>query len=766
LATQPHRRPQKPLRSVWRSDWRWLWIILVLKLMLGVLYVTLVPLWQIHEADFLKVPRIIRDYGRLPIPEDYPEGGFDTLNVNQPPLYYFLLLPIVQVFDDRTSIPPSRQPNAFCNTYNANLSSFAYDDRSASPAAGSNAMTYAARFLNLLLDCGAVVCTYLAARTLFRSSALIPALAAGLIAFEPTLVRLNGIVNNDTLLLFISALHLWFCARLMTSSKNRLWNSAAIIVIAVIAIQSKLHGWVMLAYGLGLIGIVLGRSQRRRLNRRSLRYAALAAAALVVVIGAILFVNQQQYGSIFGRYAWLDETIGQTLRSFSLENTAALTAATFVSTWQDYVGIVNELIPRAVFALVYSLIPAALFAGVILSAVWFAAKRRGDGLAAYALLAGYILVIILLVVFRGLINNQSTAFVNYMTLQAPMRYYMPALPAAAILLAAGAILGLQIVHRRLKTIAFAVPILWLILSGARLIDPIQQALFVQQARLSETQFAALEDVQQPPENLPPNSSFPELLGYRTSARADEGLIDLTLYVRADAPLQNNLMTQINLVDAQGRSQVCRFMPVEGLYSTVRWKPDEVVQLQAEIPNCAVNSAPPFNLALVWLPTSGENIDVQNGSEPIPLTSLTTPLTTAASCHPNSGVIDDSLQVLKLNSPAVASRGSVFVPSVNWLVLEQPERAVTRVYVLEHQQSGQQLLCAGVPRQGSYPFADWSYAETVFFDECILPIPADAETGLYTLSVGVQDQNGEWLPTIDANGQDSGGLIDVGTVEIS
>ena len=761
-------RPQAPERrhaiSFRRSDWRWLWIILAVKIVLGFLYVTQVPLWQIHEADFLKVPRIIRDFGRLPIPEDYPEGGFDTLNANQPPLYYFLLLPIVQVLDDRADIPPPVQANAFCNTYNENLTTFLYDDHNASPAAGSNAMTYAARFLNLLLDCGAVIFTFLTARTLFRSSTLIPALAAGMIAFEPTLVRLNGIINNDTLLLFISALHLWFCARLIAGLGKRLWNSVAIVVISVIAIQSKLHGWMMLAYGLALIGIVLAYSQRRRFNRRTLRYGLLAAVGLLIIIGAILFFNQQQYGSIFGRYAWLDETIGNTLRSFSLENTAALTIATIANTWQDYAGIAYELIPRVSVAAAYSLIPVVLFGGVVLSTVWLIVKRQRQTLGFYVLLAGYISAIVLLVIFRGLINNQSTEFINYMTLQAPVRYYMPALPSAAVLLAAGAILGFQIIHPKLKYAAFAVPILWLVLAGARLIDPIQQQRMVEQARLSQAQFAALEGVQTPMESNT-SSGFPEILGYRAEAQPDAGIIDLTLYARAVAPIENNLMVQVNLTGGQGRTQSCRFMPVQGLYSTLRWKPDEVVQLQAEIPNCAPAAQSPFDLSLTWLSTSGESISEQNRSETISITSISAPLAVAGQCQPSLGVIDDSLQVLKNNSPATAARDSVFVPSVNWLVLQQPTRAVTRVYVLEQQESGQQQVCASVPRQGSYPFEDWAYAEIVYFDECVLPIPADAETGSYRLLVGIQDQNGEWLPAVNADGQETGGLLEVGTVEI-
>jgi hypothetical protein len=92
-----------------RRSLRWLSLIIVVQLVLGLAYIVITPPWQLHESDFLRVPRIIRDHGRLPIPEDYPDGGFDTLNVNQPPLYYFLLLPVVYLFDDRAPIPSPAQ---------------------------------------------------------------------------------------------------------------------------------------------------------------------------------------------------------------------------------------------------------------------------------------------------------------------------------------------------------------------------------------------------------------------------------------------------------------------------------------------------------------------------------------------------------------------------------------------------------------------------------------------------------------------------------
>jgi hypothetical protein len=87
-------------------------IILVLKLFLGVFYATQQPLWQYHEADFLRVVRSLRDEGKLPVLAD--DAAPDTKNNSQPPLIYFMLLPFVAVMDDNQAVPPGINPPAVC----------------------------------------------------------------------------------------------------------------------------------------------------------------------------------------------------------------------------------------------------------------------------------------------------------------------------------------------------------------------------------------------------------------------------------------------------------------------------------------------------------------------------------------------------------------------------------------------------------------------------------------------------------------------------
>src|SRR5262249_15064551 len=105
-------------------------VILVVRVILGLFYVTQQPLWQYHEADFLRVVRSLRDEGHLLVLA--ADAAPDPRNDSQPPLYYFVLLPFVATMDDNQTVPPGVNPFAVCDGFNTNLASLvtttAYDN--------------------------------------------------------------------------------------------------------------------------------------------------------------------------------------------------------------------------------------------------------------------------------------------------------------------------------------------------------------------------------------------------------------------------------------------------------------------------------------------------------------------------------------------------------------------------------------------------------------------------------------------------------------
>ena len=208
-------------------------IILVVKVILGVFYVTQMPLWQYHEADFLRVVRSLRDEGKLPVlPAD---AAPDTRNDSQPPLYYFMLLPFVATMDDNQVVPPGVNPMAVCDGFNTNLTSLVTTTAYDNPLHGAVALGYTLRLVSLATSLLAVIFTYLAGRILFPQKPFIALLGAALIAFEPTSVIVASEINNDNLILALGAIHLWLCARLIHQRGSLVANLVGLLLVAVLA---------------------------------------------------------------------------------------------------------------------------------------------------------------------------------------------------------------------------------------------------------------------------------------------------------------------------------------------------------------------------------------------------------------------------------------------------------------------------------------------------------------------------------------------------
>jgi hypothetical protein len=292
-------------------------VVLAIKLALGLFYLTQQPLWQYHEADFLRVARILRDAGRLPIPEDYPDGDMATRNANQPPLYYGLIYLVVATLDDNQTAPPGFLPPANCEGYNTNLTDIITTRANNPPLSGTVLAAYMLRGLSLLLGLAAVGFTYLAGRTLFENQPGIALGAAALVAFEPTLVELASEINNDNLILMFGAMHLWLCARFIRAEGGRLGTGIALLIVSVLAVLSKLTGWLLLAMTLMLIAGLVGLRAWRGLSRRQIMIAAAAAGLIGLALIGFAFFNLQQYGSILGRYQGLEATIGRALGGLS-----------------------------------------------------------------------------------------------------------------------------------------------------------------------------------------------------------------------------------------------------------------------------------------------------------------------------------------------------------------------------------------------------------------------------------------------------------------
>lgn len=738
-------------------------VLLAIRLALGWIYLTQQPLWQYHEADFLRVARILRDAGRLPIPEDYPDGDMATRNANQPPLYYGLIYPVVAALDDNQTAPPGFLPPANCEGYNTNLTDILTTRANNPPLSGAVLAAYVLRGLSLLMGLAAVVFTYLAGRTLFENQPGIALGAAALVAFEPTLVELASEVNNDNLILMLGAAHVWLCARFIRAERGRLGTGIALLIVSALAVLSKLTGWLLLAVSLALIVGVVGRRAWRGLSRRQIMLAGAAAGLIGLALLAFALFNIQQYGSILGRYQGLEATIGRALGGLSPGLAVEVATATVADTLLQYQAPLGDLQPRAAFVTVYRL---ALLAGLLAGAVvmlWH--LRRGNRRAAGTLALLFILfgLVAGLVIFRSILNNVGQTFVNQMILLAPVRYYAPGLPALALIFAAG-FSGLTPARlRRWNPAAAGLAGVYLLVAALWIAIWVRTNTWASQALLTPEAFAALTGII--PVEGTGDPTFPRLLGYRMTPRPEDGLLAVTLYLQADSPLTTNYAGRIDLIGG-GQQQNCQFVPVRGMIPTPRWEPGQIITAEVDVPNC-VGVTFPAELRLQWVESQsdGRLIDLTPRGEPLLLGAVATPLETAALCPLNLGRIA-GLQIVAFHRPPPAQPGEVVTLSINWLARQVPADAFLRIYRLTHTASGTSYTCTSQPRQDTYPFARWTPGETIYFDDCPLTLPTDAPTGAYTLAVGVQAAAGAMLPAVDAAGNPvADGFVELGEIRV-
>ncbi len=743
-------------------------IILVVKLFLGVFYVTQQPLWQYHEADFLRVVRTLRDEGKLPVLAD--DAAPDTKNNSQPPLIYFMLLPFVAAMDNNQAVPPGVNPMAVCDGYNTNLTSLVTTTAYDNPLHGAVALGYTLRLFSLATSLLAVIFTYLAGRILFPQKPFIALLGAALVAFEPTSVIVASEINNDNLILALGAIHLWLCARLIHQRGSLIVNLVGLLLVAVLALLAKISGWLMLGISVLLIIGVLVQMTRQRASRRQKQVALGFAGFLILAVVVVMLFNITQYGSPLGRYRGLDKIVGTTLQNLPPRHVVNMTVATLQDTFLDYLSPIRSLQPPNILLIVYS----GLLVGGILAGVYgiFQALRSRNKVfvISFGLLVVYALLMMGLVIFRSILNNGTPDFVNTMLIISPVRYYAPALPAVALICAAGfSAITLPKMPSAGLLAGAGVAACWFIVALAGLTIPLNMNQIRNSAILSQSEYDALTGVTTV--QVSQVAELPQILGYQIQPHAADGLIDLDLYVRANQVLSDNYLLQTNLSSGTQRTS-CRTVPVRGLYPTPRWQPDKIVVLHNQIPNCVANLTSPVEVDVQWLKSTTENglVSLQPMGIPIDLATVHDEVKRAASCPINLGVIGDGLQLLKFNSPAtitIQSQPVYYVPSVNWLARNIPPDAYIRVYELVNSQTGALYTCSGFPRQDTYSFSKWSNGETVYFDECLMTLPVDAPKGMYTVSVGVQTAANVWLSAVDSTGTSiASGLIPVGKLQIN
>ncbi len=753
----------------------WLAAILILQLILGAARIAAVPLWTDHEADFYNVVHFTVQNRRLPTIEDYPAGDADIKQATQPPLHFLLMTPVMALFYQDEQVPSGVQPPTLCfgtETFNRTQIAYPHTTSYEGWPQGAALAGYALRVVSLICGLLTTLFVYAAGRILAPKYAAIALGGAAMIAFEPSIMVLNTAISNDASVMAVAAVNLLFALLLI---QTRRWRYAVgMLIFAVLAILTRLPGWAVAGFSGLALAFALIRAVVENYRRKGMRVLLLPAAALIIgVVGlaAILAFNYSRSGSFFGRYAGQES---QVLRLFEQPTMTAQIALDVLRVSVNEFGNPLSQIASSRFVALQAAVLLLGLASAALLVLYGAAqafRRRQIPLAGGALaLWAAALCGIGLVIVRNVITVEAWGGVtdyNSAAIYAPIRYYAPALPPLALLVAIGfwslgrAALTLASRWMPPKTqakLSDAAAIIPAALGAAFLIISsltIAHALAERPAipALTPEQYAALTEIT--PVNAPETREFPQIIGYRQQVDGD-GLLQVTVYAAAPAEGEWNSALTLSL-----GADTCSFLPARGFSSTQVWQQGMIYALNTRLANCSNPEDQPLMLAALW---RGASLDGVYRAESPPVTLGTVEaLPHGANCPANLGVIAGGYQIVRLNTPETAARGENYQPSLNWIVLHPQSNAYGRRIILQHAESGAIYTCNFMDRT----FSQWVEGEYVHFDRCPFTLPQDAPTGIYQILVIGLDANGEPLPAVDGAGIPfPNAAIPVGQVEIT
>ncbi len=304
-------------------------LILTLYLLLAVGYAVVSPPFETPDEHlhYFTAEFIARE-GRLPTTRD---PGLMGQEAAQPPLYYAVASLFVRALDpggaaealwpnprvDVSSvagnvwISPLAPPNPRGESgarppINANM--FVRVPQEDWPWRGYALATRAIRLLSAALGLGTLLCIYAAGRTVWPDRPDRALLATALVAFLPQFLFIHAAVSNDAAITFFSAAAIWQLLRI-TNHELRIANyeeahatrHSSLLLLGFtigLAMLSKAAGILLLAFGVGVVGlVVLLTARERRLWRAILAVAWVAGPALLLG-GWLLWRNWTLYGDL------------------------------------------------------------------------------------------------------------------------------------------------------------------------------------------------------------------------------------------------------------------------------------------------------------------------------------------------------------------------------------------------------------------------------------------------------------------------------------
>lgn len=227
-------------------------------------------------------------------------------------------------------------------------------------------------------------------------------LGAALIAWFPMHARQASVVSNDVLVNTVLASVFWLCGRWLSGRSGKL-DGLWVLVACAVGLSTKNTA----ASALAIVGLALALRVRTSADLRA-RLPWISAIALLAAVAFVVWIRKSP-------------TVPHSLQGFRLRVEQGFTLSALLETWRTWIGAFNWYsrdLPRSVY------VGGAIVAAIGVLGVVRTVRRPPAEIARAALVlcAAAIGVQYAMIVLRGV---------------AAGRYFMPMLPAVALLAVAG-----------------------------------------------------------------------------------------------------------------------------------------------------------------------------------------------------------------------------------------------------------------------------------------------------------------------------------------
>lgn len=710
-------------------------ILLSAQLALGLLYAFATPIFEASdELWHYAVVREIAINRRLPV-QDPTVAAPWAQEGSQPPLYYALGA-LLSSGVDTSDYPATVVYNPLAKvgvplaTDNKNIVAHPPGQ---GPAQGGTALAVLlVRAASLLLGVATAYFTYRLGVTLYPQSSAVGLLAAAMVAFNPMVLFINASVNNDNLLMLLSAAALWRMVVDVQSEEGGLRVGQTLLLGLLLGLASltKVSGLLLLP----IAALAVTYSAWRARSWRIWLLRGLILALVVAAIAGWWYArNLRLYGELTG-IVRMAQVAGMRPPGFSLRDLPGEWRSFWYAFWGVF-GAFNVLAPPW-FYLLTGALSAAAAGGLVLRALRCWRERRlPRRWQSHSLLALFILL-----TFVGVVRW------TLMTAASQGRLMFGAVAAIALYLALGLLAWFPPrVHRGaavgaagvLAAVALALPLI-AIAPSYRPPAPV--------AALPES--AAPLDVA--------CAGGVALVGYelgQDTVQAGQPL-DITLYWRAARPLAEDLQLSVNAFGFR-EENVAKLdtWPGGGLLPTSVWQPGEIYPDRYLIPTVAGVAAPTvLRVGITWStdlldPTNNQDLPCVVDGVPVEAVFL------------DAGALvgrEASQEALELTALSTLQHGIRLVNAQVDVAGDQatvilswsptgPVPGDYTVFLHLFNADGVKVAQDDVPpKAGYWPTSRWRAGEVVTSTHT-LALPADLPAGQYALGAGMYDpQTGQRL----------------------